>query len=121
MPRVWENTRNWQTKSLRLRSPFKEFECEQDELVRLARERNENTRREIEAMKMQFAHDEAEKIQQRMVEKAEQERRIEEAKKLIAYLTKENKRARKENLKVKAKHDKESKKNELIVATNRFH
>jgi hypothetical protein len=101
-----------------LEKSFQNFEWEQDELVRLARERNENTRREIEAMKRQFAHDEAEKIQQRRVEQAEEERRIEEAKKLIAYLTKENKRARKENLKVKTKHDKESKKNEVIVGAN---
>lgn len=101
-----------------LEKSFEQFSREQDRKVREATERNKQSRNELEAMKLRFAQDEVEGVKHRQIKLTEQRKMLEEDDKLIAYLKKENTRARKERLKVRTKLDAEAKRNKIIEDTN---
>jgi myosin V len=89
---------------------FNKYTEDQDQKVHETETRNHHAQKELEELKATYAKAEDRGVDQRLIERAEQERMLAENKKLIAYLMKENQRARKENAKIKSKLDIETEK-----------
>jgi len=95
-----------------LEKSYQAFNDEQDRKVADMQARNRAGRRELEAMKLKFSAEEEHDLKRRLIEKARQEKKLEQNMKLMVYVKKENKLARKERSKVQAKYD-------VLVANNK--
>lgn len=90
----------------KLENRCEEFARSQDRKVQEALDRNEQSRKELNAMKSAHSIEVEETTRKRQIMAVEQEKVIEENNKLIQYLKNENSRARKENENVRCKLEK---------------
>lgn len=99
-----------------LEKTCEKFARKQDRKVQEAIERNEQSRKELEAMKLGISKDEEEAITRRQIEVVKQQTTLGENGKLIDYVRRENTRARREQAKVQAKLDSEAEKRRNITS-----
>lgn len=102
-----------------LEKSLAEFSATQDKKVADAYKRNEVARRELEEMKSRFTREHQQDLNRRLTEKAKLEKMLEENGKMMTYVKKENKRSRKELVRVQMKHDEQKGRNDLLAGKNK--